>query len=133
MLELSKRAIDLGIVVRNTDACRQFYGDLLGFEFEGAVDMPGGAKMYRYLCGDTVIKLVAMAQTPAASNPANGLMGGSGLRYFTIVVNNLEAAHQACVDAAVPIAISPRESRPGVRICIVEDPDGNWVEFVQYA
>jgi hypothetical protein len=25
----------------------------------------------------------------------------------------------------------PREIRPGIRIAIVEDPDGNWVEFLE--
>ena len=133
MIEMSKGAIDLGIVVRNLDACRKFYGELLGLPFEAEVDMPGGAKMFRYLCGDTVVKLVAMPEPPAASNPPKGLMGGTGLRYWTIPVTNLDALHQACADAGTPIAVSPRESRPGVRICIVEDPDGNWVEFVQYA
>jgi hypothetical protein len=25
----------------------------------------------------------------------------------------------------------PLESRPGVKVVVVEDPDGNWVEFVE--
>jgi hypothetical protein len=37
----------------------------------------------------------------------------------------------ACAAADVPIAVPESEIRPGVRIGMVEDPDGNWVEFVQ--
>ena len=31
------------------------------------------------------------------------------------------------------VVVKPREIRPGVRISIVEDPDGNWVEFLEVA
>jgi hypothetical protein len=27
--------------------------------------------------------------------------------------------------------VQPREIRPGTSIAIVEDPDGNWVEFLK--
>ena len=38
---------------------------------------------------------------------------------------------QACEDAGYKVAVKVREARPGVTIGMVEDPDGNWVEFVQ--
>ena len=31
------------------------------------------------------------------------------------------------------VVVAPRELRPGISISIVEDPDGNWVEFLQSA
>lgn len=34
-------------------------------------------------------------------------------------------------EAGYKVVISTREARPGVTIGMVEDPDGNWVEFVQ--
>ena len=37
----------------------------------------------------------------------------------------------ACKAAGSNIVISGREIRPGVRICMMEDPDGNWVELLQ--
>jgi catechol 2,3-dioxygenase-like lactoylglutathione lyase family enzyme len=46
-------------------------------------------------------------------------------------VTNLEAITQKCADAGITIAVPLTEVRPGVRISIVEDPDGNWVEFLQ--
>ena len=37
----------------------------------------------------------------------------------------------ACQAAGVTITVPESEIRPGVSIGMVEDPDGNWVEFVQ--
>ena len=39
----------------------------------------------------------------------------------------------ACRQSGHSIPIQLREARPGVRMFIIEDPDGNWVEFVEYA
>ena len=55
------------------------------------------------------------------------------LRYFTITVGNITQLMQDCTDAGRKVAVSEREIRPGVRIGIVEDPDGNWVEFLSNA
>ncbi|MDP1795001.1 MAG: hypothetical protein Q8K63_12780 [Acidimicrobiales bacterium] len=37
----------------------------------------------------------------------------------------------ACEAAQVTVAVPITELMPGVSLAIVEDPDGNWVEFVQ--
>ena len=36
-----------------------------------------------------------------------------------------------CAGAGRKVVVEPREIRPGVRISMVEDPDGNWVEFLE--
>lgn len=128
---IAKSAIDLGIVMRDAGAMTQFYGETLGLLKEGEIEMPGGVVMHRYQCGETVIKLLAPASTPEASNPPGGLGGGTGIRYLTISVSNLDEAEVACKAAGSNIVISGREIRPGVRICMMEDPDGNWVELLQ--
>ena len=128
---IAKSAIDLGIVMRDAGAMTRFYGETLGLSKEGEIEMPGGVVMHRYQCGETVIKLLAPASTPEASNPPGGLGGGTGIRYLTISVSNLDEAEAACKVAGSNIVISGREIRPGVRICMMEDPDGNWVELLQ--
>ena len=128
---IAKSAIDLGIVMRDAGAMTQFYGETLGLLKEGEIEMPGGVVMHRYQCGETVIKLLAPASTPEASNPPGGLGGGRGIRYLTISVSNLDEAEVACKAAGSNIVISGLEIRPGVRICMMEDPDGNWVELLQ--
>jgi predicted enzyme related to lactoylglutathione lyase len=44
---------------------------------------------------------------------------------------NLDELADACGTAGYKVLVSPRDIRPGVRIAIVEDPDGNNVEFLQ--
>ena len=53
------------------------------------------------------------------------------MRYFTIAVDDVTAATADCEAAGAPIVWPVREIRPGVTISMVEDPDGNWLEFIQ--
>ena len=130
-INITKTAIDLGIVTTNGDAMLVFYRDVLGLKVQGQMAMPGGSgTMHRLLCGDSLIKLVVMPSLPAAAVPG-GIQGGAGYRYWTITVSNLTEMVKACADADVPVVWSEREIRPGVRIAMVSDPDGNWVEFLQ--
>ena len=52
--QVTKDSIDLGIVVCNIDNSLAFYKDLLGFELQGTMPMPGGGNMHRLLCGTTI-------------------------------------------------------------------------------
>ena len=45
-------------------------------------------------------------------------------------MSNLEALAAACEEAGYKVAVSPREIRPGIKIAMIEDPDGNWLELV---
>ena len=133
-LELSKSAVDIGIVIRDSDISLAFYRDLLGMRFEGTIPMPvGTGLMHRLWCGDSLVKLVRFDDVPDAANPAGGLGAATGFRYLTIHAANLTEMMAECEAAGVRILISVREVRPGVTIGMVEDPDGNVVEFVTYA
>jgi len=131
--ELTKDSIDLGIVVRDIDKALHFYRDVLGFEHIGDGPMPGGAHMHRLMCGSSMIKLVVFSPTPEAANPPGGLHKATGYRYWTISVSNLGDIVSACEADGVKVKIPSTEIRPGVSIAMVEDPDGNWVEFLQTA
>jgi catechol 2,3-dioxygenase-like lactoylglutathione lyase family enzyme len=48
-------------------------------------------------------------------------------------VTNLDALVESCRAGGHRVRVEPTEVRPGVTIAIVEDPDGNWVEFLQTA
>ena len=131
-IALTKDSIDIGIVVKDAEAALGFYRDTLGFEDTGSMPMPGGGgTMYRLLCGTTLVKLVAPAAELPAAAPPGGIQGAYGYRYWTISVANLDEVTDRCARAGRTIVVTPREIRPGVRISIVEDPDGNWVEFLE--
>ncbi|MFN2167585.1 MAG: VOC family protein, partial [Anaerolineae bacterium] len=63
----------------------------------------------------------------------SGSTGATGYRYWTISVSNLQELVEECRDKGYRIRVDPREVRAGVTIAMVEDPDGNWVEFLQNA
>jgi catechol 2,3-dioxygenase-like lactoylglutathione lyase family enzyme len=130
-IELTKDSIDLGIVTRRPDEMLAFYRDTLGFEFEGEMPMPGGGNMLRLLCGTSLIKIVTPGNLSEQEAAPGGISGASGYRYWTISVSNLDALTGSCEAAGSRVAIPPTEIRPGVRIAMVEDPDGNWVEFLE--
>jgi catechol 2,3-dioxygenase-like lactoylglutathione lyase family enzyme len=131
--ELIKDSIDLGIVTRNPEAMLGFYRDTLGFKYEGEMPMPGGGSMQRLLCGTSLIKIVTPGNLSDTDAAPGGIAGATGYRYWTISVANLNALTDACSAAGAKVAIKPTEIRPGVRIAMVEDPDGNWVEFLETA
>jgi len=128
-VELKKAAIDLGIVTTNGAAMLAFYRDTLGLKYLREMPMPGGGVMHQLGCGESVIKLVVLESTPAQAAPG-GIQGATGFRYVTITVSNITDLLQACSTQGHKIAVKERELRPGVRIGIVADPDGNWVEFL---
>lgn len=129
-VQLTKDSIDLGIVVRDAEASLHFYRDILGLEDQGETPMPGGA-MHRLLCGTSLIKLVSLSRSPAASAPPGGIAGATGYRYWTISVSNLDEVTARAEEAGRNVPVSPREIRPGIKISMIEDPDGNWVELLQ--
>ena len=129
-IELKKNAIDLGIVTTNGAAMLAFYRDTIGLKYLREMPMPGGSGVMHQLgCGDSVIKLVVLESTPAQAAPG-GIQGATGFRYLTMTVGNLSDVMNACAAQGHKITVKEREIRPGVRIGIVADPDGNWVEFL---
>jgi glyoxylase I family protein len=132
LAKLTSSAIDLGIVVKDYDAALGFYRDLLGFEDEGELPMPGGGRMARLRCGDSLIKLVDLAKGAKTEDPGGGMEGSSGYRYWTIAASNLEEIAKACEAAGRRVVVPPTKLRKGVRILMVEDPDRNWLEFADY-
>jgi catechol 2,3-dioxygenase-like lactoylglutathione lyase family enzyme len=128
-VELKKAAIDLGIVTTNGPAMLAFYRDTLGLKYLREMPMPGGGLMHQLACGETLIKLVILESTPTQAAPG-GIQGATGFRYLTMTVGNITEIMQTCATQGYKTPVKERELRPGVRIGIVADPDGNWVEFL---
>jgi glyoxylase I family protein len=133
-VELARTAVDLGIVIRDSQRSLDFYRDLLGLVHEGDMPMPGlgsGGTMHRLRCGESLVKLVKFDAVPEEGAPRGGIDAATGYRYLTIHVTNLDVLVDGCRQAKVKVVVPVREIRAGVRIAIVADPDGNLVEFVQ--
>ena len=131
MLSLSKAAIDLGIITRDAGPMLAFYKDLLGLDLEAVLHMPSGGTMHRLKVGASVLKIVQLDKAPPADALPGGIPAATGMRYFTIYVDNLTQAVSACEQAGYRIPVPPKIIRPGVTIAMVADRDGNWVELMQ--
>ncbi|MBI5087433.1 MAG: hypothetical protein HZB15_00790 [Actinobacteria bacterium] len=46
-------------------------------------------------------------------------------------MSNIDEMTEACRAAGYRVAIPVTLLRPGITISMIEDPDGNWVEFLQ--
>lgn len=132
MITLTKNAIDLGIVTKDSQKALKFYRDTLGFDYQGDMAIPGG-HMHRLMCGESMIKIVEMQKPPAVEAQGGGLQSATGYRYWTISVSNLSEILNTCQVAGYKIAMPETQIREGISIGFVEDPDGNWIEFLQMA
>jgi len=128
MMKPAKDSLDLGIIVGDIKASLNFYQNILGLEFVGITPVWFGT-MHRLRFGTSDFKLIEPKSVPPKG--AFGLESQLGFRYVTFVVKNLI---ELCADLkgkGIEFAIPEKEVRPGVRIAMVKDPDGNIVEFVE--
>ena len=127
-MQPAKNCVDIGIVVKDIRKSLDFYQGLLGLKKIEEMPLWFGT-MHRMGFGESFVKLIDPKKVPAGGKV--GLDQELGFRYLTFVIGNIDEICQACEKAGVPFELPKKELRPGVRIAMVRDPDGNVVEFVQ--
>jgi glyoxylase I family protein len=130
-VNLTKNAFDLGIVVADIERSLAFYRDFLGFPFENKMPFSKTTTLHFLKAGDGNIKLWEVAAPPAATDAGFPLDAHRGYRYITFSVSNLDEVAAAAEGAGITTLVPATELMPGVKICILADPDGNAVELVQ--
>lgn len=132
-MKLQKPALDLGIVTVNAAAMLHFYADTLGLPSAGTVPIAGVGTLNKLQCGDSVIKLLALAlaQPPAGAAGRGGYAAATGYRYCTLTIADLDAVVERCRAAGYTVAVEIVSPRPGLRAAMIEDPDGNTVELME--
>ncbi len=128
MMKPAKDSLDLGIVVSDIKASLDFYQNILGLEFVGSVPLWFGT-MHRLRFGTSDFKLIEPKAVPPQG--AIGLENQLGFRYVTFVIENLSELCSDLKNIGIEFALPETTLRPGVRIAMVKDPDGNIVEFVE--
>ena len=129
---ITKPAIDFGIVTRDAQRMLAFYQGILKLPLEEVLPMPSGGTMHRLKVGDSIIKIVQLDNPPAHDGVPGGIPAATGFRYLTISVANLQQLVDLCEAAGADVAVPIKTIRPGVTIAMVADPDGNWVELIEY-
>ncbi len=128
IMKPAKDSLDLGILASDIKASLRFYQDILGLEFVGLTPVNFGT-MHRLRFGTSDFKIIEPKTVPPKG--AVGLEKQVGFRYVTFVVQNLSEVCAQLKEKGIEFTVPEREVRPGTRIAMVKDPDGNIVEFVQ--
>ena len=128
MMKPAKDSLDLGIIVSDIKASLNFYQTILGLEFVGITPVWFGT-MHRLRFGTSDFKLIQPNTVPGRG--AVGVEKQLGFRYVTFVVKNLSELCGELKGKGIEFTVPEKEVRPGTRIAMVKDPDGNIVEFVE--
>ena len=128
MMKLARDALDLGVFVSDINASLEFYQEILGMEKLEDLEVPFGV-LHRLKYGKSFFKLIDPKKVPPKGPP--GLVDQLGFRYVTFPVTNISEICEALKEKGVKFTIPETELMPGVRIAMIQDPDGNTVEFVQ--
>ena len=128
MMKAAKDSLDLGILVSDIKASLNFYQNILGLEFVGITPVWFGT-MHRLRFGTSDFKLIDPKTVPPKG--VIGLEKQRGVRYVTFVIKNLADLCTELKERGIEFALPETEVRPGVRVAMVRDPDGNIVEFVE--
>jgi glyoxylase I family protein len=132
MLELATDQLDLGIVMHDAPAMMHFYGETLGLTLRRSFPMPGIGTRHHFAVGTNSIKLIEL-DTPLEPVVASMPWEGSGMRYWTVHISNLDAVMARLVEAGVEPLLGVQQAAPTIRYALVPDADGNCIEFVEGA
>lgn len=132
MLQI-KTLAHAGLVVKDLESCRWFYGEVLqmqeiarprNFRFDGA--------WFRF--GDSELHMITERDTVAPAGFRDpGSAAATGLAtHLAFEVADLDAVHAHLTRHAIPIAGGPMPRGDGVMQLYVHDPNGYLLEFFQW-
>jgi catechol 2,3-dioxygenase-like lactoylglutathione lyase family enzyme len=125
--------LQVGLTVTDVERSRHFYGEQLGLPEEPVMKLSGSgtqvSERYGFTWGASTIKFW---QLPGERPVHTGALAQrAGVRYFTAMVEDLDAAHAELVAKDVPVRMPPRELPGLAKIMFIADPDDNWIELAQ--
>jgi catechol 2,3-dioxygenase-like lactoylglutathione lyase family enzyme len=122
--------IAVGLTVSDAEKSREFYGKILGLHEDEPLTpaMLNGAKEYLFMAGKTQIKFW-IGQGDALPKHTGNITDALGFRYFTFMVDDVDAVAALLKSRDAKIVMPPRDFGTLARIMMIADPDGNWIEF----
>ena len=130
-VKLTKDSFDHGIVVTDIERSLAFYRDFLGLPFDYSAPFSKTTTLHFLKAGTGSIKLWEVAEPPSPTQKGWPLDGALGYRYITLSVSNLDEVVGGAEGAGVSVLLGATEIRPGTKIAILADPDGNAVELLE--
>ena len=139
MLQIANPALELALVTNRPEQMLRFYRDVLGFSYQMQLDFPsptGNQELgvpagfqHRLLAGGMLVKLIPCPGAGIQESPPVRAYARTGMRFLTVVVENLEEAIEACRSAGARIVQGLRCYEGAVHYAFVADPDGNEIEL----
>ena len=137
---------EMGICVDDLENMIAFYGDVLGFKLISKIDVPadksneagftsGGYTIVRMQTNyGERIKLVRPMTSPNPRTSGKEVLSKKGNVFLTFIVEDLKLTVSRIKDTDAPIRTqgSIMVVRDGVFLSIIDDPEGNHLEFVEY-
>lgn len=139
--------MEVGICCQDVQALTVFYTRILGFSPVGTIEVAAGKSMqtglthagYRVVRLQTPwgerIKLVQPVAKPAPRMDEPDILSRAGTAYLTFIVDDLQPLLAVLRNEGVELVTGEQkvEVRPGVYLVFARDPEGNILEFVEYA
>jgi len=114
----------VSFAVKDLDASKRFFGDLIGFE---ELDRPAfGFRGAWYAIGDRQLHLIEQA---GAGREVEGRISRSD--HMALEVKDLDQVRQKLTDAGIEF-VSGGNDHLGFSQVFCSDPDGHTIEFVRY-
>lgn len=123
--------VDIGVVTTNLEPMVIFYRDVLGFAPAGELSLPNGDVLYKFGCGASCMKILHTQRESPVVPPGREIPAAIGYRWATYWVTNIAEVVAECEAAGSALPLPIRVNTLGNLVAIVEDPDGNLVEFVE--
>ena len=121
----------LALNVRDLDAMKRFYVNLLGFDVEWE---PDPDNVYLSSGADNLALHHSTALTTGRSTPLTAA-AGAALDHLGLIVRTADDVDRWAAfleSRGVTIDAVPRTHRDGARSCYVSDPDGNRVQIIYH-
>jgi glyoxylase I family protein len=132
MLELSRNDLDVGMVAADTSAMLRFYGEAVGLPAAGALKLPGRGVIHKFVAGTNLVKVFEPATSlRATTDPAVYPWQRTGLQYWSLHVVDLDPLVARLAEHGVEPIGGVIDTGIGIRYMLVNDPDGNVVEFIE--
>ena len=132
-----------GVVVLDLDRAIEFYRDAVGLKLQGTFEFAGTATGQVVGYEDVklrtanletpdgqVIELLQYISPPARQRPSEerSLQGASHLGFR---VEDIDTTFETLLAKGGIKLNAPVEESPGVKVCYLQDPEGNWIELVE--
>jgi predicted enzyme related to lactoylglutathione lyase len=108
-----------------------FFADVFGLEELPPAEHSVGT-LHRLRSPGAVIKVMVPREPP---KPTDGepFLAVNGIRYLSMWVADLDGVLERCTARGGSLLFGPFEHEPGVRLAVVQDPDGNTIEVMEAA